>query len=416
VNSGSGSGPRSARAGLARCRGALAVALVVAGTLVADALPARGASGWSVVPTAKLSQTNQSYFDAVSCAPGPRKPMTCFAVGSRVTIGGVTRPLIERWTGNGWKAVSAPFTARAIASSLAGVSCPTATSCIAVGNVRGSEKSPSAPLIAHWRGGGWKFVTGPRPKGATGTYLHAVSCTGPASCVAVGSYSSKQTLGAPLALRWNGRTWSLAALPRPGNAAATTLSGVSCTGARAASVCWAVGSYATRPEGEPFFTVAARLAHGRWKLFPSPNYNKTHYSAFTSVSCSGPKRCLAAGYWRHGSGATFGARWNGKRWTAVRTRNPRGFTFSHLAGISCASATRCVAVGTYAMGGTKSLTLVEQWNGRVWQVQPSPQPRKSASSALLGVSCTSATRCVGVGTYRTNKFGNPAAGFGQHRS
>jgi hypothetical protein len=68
------------------------------------------------------------------------------------------------------------------------------------------------------------------------------------------------------------------------------------------------------------------------------------------------------------------------------------------------------------MGGPKTLTLVEQWNGRAWQVQPTPQPRKSSSSALLGVSCTSATRCLAVGTYRTNKFGNPAAGFGQLRS
>jgi len=100
----------------------------------------------------------------------------------------------------------------------------------------------------------------------------------------------------------------------------------------------------------------------------------------------------------------------------VRTRNPRGFVFSHLAGISCTSATRCLAIGTYSKGGPKSLTLVELWNGRAWQVQSSPQPRKSTSSALLGVSCTSGTRCLAVGTYRVNKFGNPAAGFGQHRS
>jgi hypothetical protein len=370
-----------------------------------------------VVTTAQLAETNQSYFDAVSCAPGAaKKPLTCFAVGSRITLAGVTRPLVERWTGGGWKAVGTPFKSPAIASSLVAVSCATAKSCVAVGNARASAKSPSVPLIARWNGGTWSFVTGPRPKGATGTYLHGVSCPSPTSCVAVGNYSSSRTLGAPLALRWNGRQWSLATLPRPGKAAATTLNGVSCTGSGKAAVCWAVGSYATRPEGEPFYTVTERLARGKWTLVPSPNFNKSHYSAFTSVSCSSPKNCLAAGYWRHGSGATFGARWNGKRWTAVRTRNPRGFTFSHLAGISCVSATRCLAIGTYSMGGPKSLTLVEQWNGHSWQVQPSPQPRKSTSSALLGVSCTSSTRCLAVGTYRMNKFGNPAAGFGQHRS
>jgi hypothetical protein len=32
------------------------------------------------------------------------------------------------------------------------------------------------------------------------------------------------------------------------------------------------------------------------------------------------------------------------------------------------------------------------------------------------VSCVEATRCVAVGSYLTNKFGNPAAGYSQHRS
>ena len=370
-----------------------------------------------MVPSPKLAQTGQSYFDAVSCAPSSgTKPMTCFAVGSRVTLTGVIRPLIERWTGGGWKVVTAPFTAHAIASSLVAVSCPSAKSCVAVGNARSTATSPSVPLIARWNGSKWSFATGPHPKGATGTYLNGISCPGPTACIAVGNYSSSQTLGAPLAVRLNGGKWSLVKLPQPGRSAATTLSGVSCTGAGKAAVCWAVGSYATEPEREPFYTVTERLAHGKWTLVPSPNFNKSHYSAFTSVSCASPKSCLAAGYWRHGTGATFGARWNGKRWTAVRTRNPRGFVFSHLAGISCTSATRCLAIGTYSMGGPKSLTLVELWNGRAWQVQSSPQPRKSTSSALLGVSCTSGTRCLAVGTYRVNKFGNPAAGFGQHRS
>jgi hypothetical protein len=397
---------------MARRVGTIAVALVVA-----NAVPAHGAAGWSVVPSAKLAQTGQSYFDAVSCAPARAKtPLTCFAVGSRVTLAGVTRPLVERWTGHSWKAVTTPLPSNGIASTLVAVSCPTAKRCVAVGNARATVKSPSVPLIARWSGGKWTFVTGPHPKGSTGTYLKAVSCASPTSCIAVGNYTSGQTLGAPLALRWNGGKWTLAALPRPGRAAATTLSGVSCTGSGAAAVCWAVGSYVVRPEGTPFFTVTERLAHGKWRLVSSPNFNKDHSSAFTSVSCASPKSCLAVGYWSHGSGATFGARWNGKRWAAVRTKNPLGFTFSHLAGISCASASRCIAIGTYSMGAPKSLTLVEQWNGRAWQLQASPQPRKSTGSALRAVSCTSATRCLAVGTYRTNQFGNPAVGFGQLRS
>jgi hypothetical protein len=392
---------------MARRVAAVAVALVVA-----NAVPAHGASGWSVIASAKLTQTGQSYFDAVSCAPAPARVMPmCIAVGSRVTLQGVTRPLVERWTGRGWKTVTIPVKAGAIASSFVAVSCPSPKSCVAVGNSRAGASSPSVPLIARWNGGRWSLVTGPRPPGSTGTYLNAVSCSSAKVCVAVGSYTSRQTSGAPLALRSNGGKWALATLPRPSKAASTTLTGVSCIGA----VCWAVGSYALRPEGTPYYTVIERLVSGKWTLVKSPNFHKSHDSAFTSVSCASAKSCLAAGYWGHGAGATFGARWNGKAWSEVRTLNPRGFTFSHLAAISCAVAGRCVAAGTYSMGA-KSLTLVEQWNGHAWQIQPSPQPSKSASSALMGVSCTTATRCLAVGTYLTNKFGNPSAGFSQHRS
>jgi hypothetical protein len=204
--------------------------------------------------------------------------------------------------------------------------------------------------------------------------------------------------------------------PNPPKAAVTTLSAVSCTGSGPAATCWAVGSYATRAEGTPFYTATERLRHGKWVLVKSPNAHKDHNSALTSVSCTSAKSCLAAGSWQHGYGATLVERWNGAKWTVVKTADPRGFTFSQLSGISCTSATRCVAAGTYSMGTPTSLTLIEQWNGHAWKIQSSPEPVKAASSSLMGISCVGSTRCLAVGTYLTNKFGNPAAGFSQHRS
>jgi hypothetical protein len=383
--------------------------------VVVSAVPAEAKSTWSLVPAAAVAKSGQHYLDAVSCAPSTKGAATCFAVGSIVTVGGTTRPLVERWNGRRWSVMSTPKTA-GIASALVSVSCASAKSCVAVGNSRATAKSPSIPLIARWNGAHWSFQHAPLPAGATGTYIKGVSCASATSCVAVGNYTSAFTSGAPVALRSNGKGWSLMKLPAPGKAAATSLDGVSCTGKGSSPVCWAVGSYVVSLEGTPFYTVTERLVHGKWALVRSANYHKTHSSALTAVSCASPKSCLAIGNWSHGSGATFGARWNGSKWTEVRTPNPRGFTFSSLAAISCPSASRCVATGTYSMGTPKSLTLVEQWNGNAWQLQPSPQPPKSASSALMGVSCVSATRCIAVGTYLTNKFGNPAAGFSQRRS
>jgi len=71
---------------------------------------------------------------------------------------------------------------------------------------------------------------------------------------------------------------------------------------------------------------------------------------------------------------------------------------------------------TGTIGSAPGATLIEQWNGTKWLLQPGADPPKAMNSALTGVSCVEATRCLAVGTYLTHKFGNPAAGYSQHRS
>jgi hypothetical protein len=389
--------------------------LAIAAVLV-HPTPAAAAPAWALIPSALLADAGQNYLDAVSCAGGSaRVTATCFAVGSLITEKGRTRPLIERWNGRGWSVVPSPAKPHTIASALVAVSCATPKSCMAVGTSRAGAASPTQPLTERWNGSRWSVVPSPTPRGSTGTYLSAVSCASAKSCVAVGSYTSSFTSGSALVMRWNGSKWLPMNSPNAAQSAVTQLLGVSCTGAGAALACWAVGSYATRAEGTPYYTVTERLAHGTWTVVPSPNKHD-HNSSLVSVSCTSAKSCFAAGSWQHGYGATLVEHWNGKRWTVVRSANPRGFTFSQLSGISCASARSCVAAGTFAIGSAPSATLIEQWNGTAWTIQPSPEPRKAMNSALTGVSCVGTTRCLAVGTYLTNKFGNPAAGFSQHRS
>jgi hypothetical protein len=396
-------------------RRACALALTV---VVAHALPASAARAWALVPSAVLADASQNYLDGVSCATGDgtaRVTATCFAVGSLISDTGQTRPLIERWSGHGWSVVRSPAKQHTLASALVAVSCATPQSCMAVGNSRATAASPTAPLIERWNGSRWAAVPSPIPRSSTGTYLHAVSCASAKACIAVGSYTSSFTSGSALVERWNGRKWALMKAPDPARSAVTQLLGVSCTPAGAAVTCSAVGQYATQADGTPYYTATLRLARGKWTVVPSPNHGD-HNSQLMSVSCTSPRNCFAAGSWERGYGATLVERWNGKRWTIVRSPNPRGFTFSQFSGISCASARSCVAAGTYAIGSAPGATLIEQWNGSAWAIQPSANPRKAANSALTGVSCVEATRCLAVGTYLTHKFGNPAAGYSQHRS
>lgn len=400
-------------AGDARCAGALAIVVVLA-----HPLPAPAATAWSLVPSAPIADAGPNYLDGVSCATGngpARVTATCFAVGSMITTQGQTRPLVERWNGRGWTVVSSPVKPNTLASALVGVSCATPKSCMAVGTSRASAASPTVPLIEHWNGSRWSVVPSPAPHGSTGTYLNAVSCASAKACIAVGTYTSSFTSGSALVARWNGSKWALMNSPNSAKAAVTQLLGVSCTGAGPALTCWAVGQYALEADGTPYYTVTTRLAQGKWTVVASPNVND-HNSQLLSVSCSSAKSCFTAGSWQHGYGATLIEHWDGKKWTVVKSANPRGFTLSQLSGISCASARSCVATGMFAIGSAPSATLIEQWDGRAWVIQQSGNPPKAANSGLTSVSCVEATRCLAVGTYLTNKFGNPAAGFSQHRS
>jgi hypothetical protein len=75
-------------------------------------------------------------------------------------------------------------------------------------------------------------------------------------------------------------------------------------------------------------------------------------------------------------------------WRVVPSRGRPG---SALLGVTCVSATSCTAVGR---GGSK--TLVESWNGTAWSIVPSPN--RHGIGQLSGISCVSASACTAVGT------------------
>jgi hypothetical protein len=280
--------------------------------------------------------------------------------------------------------------------------------------MRASVQAPTLPLAERWNGRAWKILPAHAPAGATHSYFDAVSCTSAKSCYAVGSFASGSTMGSPLVERWNGSKWSIMSSPNAAGAATTALSGVSCVGTGAAVTCAAVGSYATRPEGNPYYAVTQRMVRGKWKAVPGPKVGNNQSNALTSVACTGPKQCFAAGTRQSGAGAGLIERWNGSKWSVATTATPRGATLSQFNGISCASRVNCVATGLFSKDFATHSALINRWNGRRWVIQPSAAPARAAGSSLSGVSCTSVGRCVAVGTYLTSKFANPPAGFSEH--
>jgi hypothetical protein len=118
-----------------------------------------------------------------------------------------------------------------------------------------------------------------------------------------------------------------------------------------------------------------------------------------SVSCLTVAFCMAAGWFDATASAddtTLVEQWNGSSWSLDPSPN-NGTGENDLLGISCTSTAFCVAVGYgQVTDSTEDTTLVEQWNGTTWSIVPSPNIGTSYND-LYDVSCTSPTFCMAGG-------------------
>jgi hypothetical protein len=208
-------------------------------------------SAWTQQPTP--SPTEGSGPDATQSVSCP-SATSCIAVGEAAN-----KPFAESWNGSEWSIVSIPNPAGATSASLAGVSCTSANACSAVGSFMEAGK-PAKTLAEIWNGASWSIKASPNPAGAKGDVrLGAVSCLSAGSCFAVGHYvTALSEFGSPteeqtLAESWNGTEWALQASPSPEKA--STLAGVSCS---SSIVCTAVGSGRPEPGGNVSTTLAER--------------------------------------------------------------------------------------------------------------------------------------------------------------
>ena len=377
--------------------GACALALGLTGVLAAPAAAA------TLSPAAPRQAGHRSAtvgpngaLIAVSC-PGAA---ACTAVGGHQTSGSTGAPLAERWNGARWAIQPMPAPAGAPDSFLTGVSCSSAGACTAVGI--SFTSTATRPLAERWNGTAWRIQAIPLPAGTRNADLSGVSCTSASACVAVGGYTASTGRPFDLAERWNGTRWAIQATPSLPGSAFKGLSGVSCTSARA---CTAAGSYI--PAGGHLVTLAERWNGTRWAIQATPSPPR-RIAQLAGVSCSAASACTATGYSINSAQTLFplAEAWNGTSWHIQATPTPAGFAFfAPLPSVSCTAASACTAAGSWDNTAGNEFTLAERWNGARWVIQATPNaaPPPSAS-ALEGVSCTSARACTAVGT-----FGPPGA-------
>jgi len=272
--------------------------------------------------------------------------------------------------------------------TLSGVSCPDAAHCLAVGQVV-TTSNPGRDYAQAWNGRAWRVVTPPSP-GASPAALNAVACTGPASCVAVGSYATVAGPAHTLALFWNGSSWRVLSTPSP---ASSELRAIACG---RAGHCVAVGD--TLQAGA-IGTLAETWDGTRWRVLPAAATGSGD-SVLRAVSCARADRCMAAGTSFNsgvpgGRTVTLTESWNGTAWHMLPAPSP-GTRLSDLEAVSCTTPVNCVATGFYLnIGQPYGTALAETWNGTAWHRVLPKTPGKISS--LLAISCPRTGHCMAVG-------------------
>lgn len=210
-------------------------------------------AAWSIQEPPVPAGAKESHLNGVSCTTSK----ACTAVGRFNNGGEEWVPLAERWNGTAWSVQEPSLPAGATdkgsldTASLDGVSCGSATACMAVGDFHNSSHE-EVPLAERWNGTTWS-VQEPPPTGTQGGYLHGVSCTSATACIAAGGFLEPGEFR-PLAESWNGTVWSAQELVVAAGAKSSYLHGVSCT---AANACTVVGEY-TRNGVGTLLTLAER--------------------------------------------------------------------------------------------------------------------------------------------------------------
>lgn len=118
-----------------------------------------------------------------------------------------------------------------------------------------------------------------------------------------------------------------------------------------------------------------------------------------AVSCASSSACTAVGDLASGGSrtATLAERWNGVSWAIQSTPTPAGGRSASLQGVSCTSSTACIAVGSFTSGGGTVRPLAERWNGAGWMVLSTPRAH-TRGGVLQGVSCSWRKACIAVGS------------------
>ncbi len=285
-----------------------------------------------------------------------------------------------RWDGSAWTKVDVPQTGGTSRDDLSGVQVLGADDVWAVGTsyLAGNPGS----LAWHWGGQGWKQAPTPQPRAST-SQLEAASVTADGTVFAAGSLNRRASV-----LRLESGAFQKLAVEQVGKDA-NRLFGISADGP---DDIWAVGSV-----GE--FDPDALTLHydgSSWKRVPAPA--PPLGTQLEGVVTLGPSDAWAVGYTNPADvHRPVALHWDGTRWRSTKVPRPGGQS-TQLLGVDAIGPDDVWAVGVYNVD-VHPTTLIEHWDGTDWRIADSStcQPL----GGLSGVSFLSPSDGWAVGDAST---------------
>ena len=350
---------------------------------------------WTVEKTPDVAGRAADSLSAVRCTSS----VACTAVGYSSDKSLNATPLTVVWNGHSWSNQPVPHPSGAPSSQLTGLSCPTAKTCSAVG-ASFPVNLPALALAERRSGHSWKIEKSADGTVQLGNELASVSCPSTTTCVAVGQYESfgVNESNYPLAAILANGVWHLSRLAVQQNATAGELDHVSCA---SATSCIAVGSV-TIPGGllGTQVTVVESWNGTAWSVISLPTPTDIDSITLTGVACTATGCQVVGSGTDQNSGLTVpvAARWTGSSWTEQTAAVPSGSTYADLQAVSCPAASNCTAVGQYYDASADAHPFAEVWNGTTWQLQTMPDVTGGSDVSLTAVACRASGACLAVGS------------------
>ncbi len=242
-------------------------------------------------------------------------------------------------------------------------------------------------VTLHWDGLNWNSVATPDFMSDTG--LSGVAAISPKDVWAVG-YSNNH----PLILHWDGIGWAIMPAITTGQQGPSVWQGGALLGVSALATdnVWAVGWRHDDGITQP---LAVHWDGMSWSAISSPGLDPD--AMFTAVSGRSSDDVWAVGYYSTPK-QTLIEHWNGTQWTAMPSPNAAGFGNNELRGVAAIADNDAWAVGNYSNQVTGAMQgLMLHWNGSQWKTMASPAMNVRAPSFLYGITALSSDNVWAVG-------------------